>query len=591
MPQGCGPVVLLKGNLHRTRYQPGEQLKCTVVVSCVDNNSLLLGKVSNPKRREQDLHPYNPSIVDATASPPADPGSPSVDSAKINVLSCTAQFVGVCVLDSSRMVLPKEDGLKEHIADTPSTSSWWGSLFGHSGAQDQIGDINPSQRKDIDLQLEVVSPSSVCQTDATTSLTNSPPISLMPTSANNSGAGDGDLWGCLQLRVGEAHSGMFTLTIPTHLPPSLRTSLVRYLYGVHVSCSYRHPGSKVTQIVNLRLPLRMYTPAAVLYVLRPPFESHSTGFDFDIKTYVTRGDITAGILQLPLVEAPFAPHLIVGRAPREAPPPLGLLETIADGTFTVEIGFRTRCAAVALAQPTQSTHLVEIARVPSSSFRGDTLLEGGPSDYILRCILFQDTMAVGGILRGILICPTLGNILPPYNKADIAAHVLIELEMLELAPKSHFKPGTSMVPQMTDTSTGYLVVSCTTVEEMDFYISHCTESVPFEVPLTHAKVQQSTQTSHISLEWRLRISVESVNLGRVLEVTNCAAGHSQPLKDSSAKISIPLTSPACEVAVGCQEFPTTNRRVGQTAVVGLRVVAPPSVQSTGPIGPYIYNLS
>ena len=142
---------------------------------------------------------------------------------------------------------------------------------------------------------------------------------------------------------------------------------------------------------------------------------------------------------------------------------------------------------------------VHLSLLPAS----DPLAE---ADYPVRVTLWGTTVRLGDQLRGVFRCslPQPSSSSHPSQDDSVCFRAIVTLETIEAAPRAFFRQG-SVIPKDSEDAAGFIAANCAAVEEQEFYLSHSASQLPFAMPLTGPRCQQTSRTDVVSNQWRLRI--------------------------------------------------------------------------------------
>lgn len=206
MPYHC----VLKAQLHRPRYIPGDVVKASFTVLCTDRIT------ASDRRKGGGLVPFvddlsrleeRPATLDARGTP------------AVTVIRVAAQFVGSRVTDKSRI---KSAGLDEDESFVQLVASP-DALPGHE------------------------EPHCIFTSGVAAPIQNQP------------------------MQLHQHASACISCALPPSLPPSYRGQCARFYYGIYFSCIWESGGQ--TSVTTLRVPIRVTSPIAAITTLRAPYAS------------------------------------------------------------------------------------------------------------------------------------------------------------------------------------------------------------------------------------------------------------------------------------------------------------------------------
>lgn len=464
--------VCLQGQLHRSRYEAGSSLKCFLYAECTDKAM---------KGLDRGI-PYEPSQLSpsarATSWCAATSGAYSSDSPLVVITCMTVEVVGVCTTDLNRIACPvgifANSAHFDQQAPTDTKPKGLRALFGWASKPSPTAASvdTPTASTPTSLQRHFTAN----KNEEAHAIFVTPPAVV---------ASD------VSLRLFETCTAVLTCQIPPNIPPSFAGYCARYSYSVMVTCEYETFGQRRRTI--LKMPIRVDSPSAAVVLIRSPYvqggwpvDGHreETDFNFDLK-HTFSVTTAADTLKPSLVLAPPTADQLLSEERQVPQARVGGINRLAPRPYEVGV------PAPALVGPSPQPCLIRCGTAEAIS-------APQPNPFAIRVLLWDTSVNLGDQIRGVIIGTT------EPESAEVCLRVVATVEATEAAPKLLFRSG-SVIPRESEDEESFVVAHCSTLEEFEFYLPYAGAQVPFNIPLTTGRAQQTMRTDIVSNQWRLRL--------------------------------------------------------------------------------------
>ena len=481
-------TLTVKAQLHRAYYVPGDTVKCCFHLLNTDRHESLVDETG---RWDDDLRTAR--LVGTTIADCAP---------AIRIVSIRLQLLGTSAIDTTRL---SEAAFSKttRFADEAAASGDW--ILTESLTDSPSSLATAASCAHNFYATPIVEPTSQTVTSALRSSSNNDSnggASPGGASATRSGSTPVSTESHV-LQVSERLSGAVTTKLPQGLPPTHKGQNVRYEYAFHISIVWAvasgdgKEGEK--QLTVLRVPVKLYSPAATITVLRSPFAT------------------------LRLMNDPSATQAVL--MPTQSSP--AFASPLSDALMTKD------AVSAALINDPGRHYVAEAAKAQLQRL-------SSPSEYLIRHHQVPVTTLFLSAHAATLGSSILGTFTQVPNSDWVCGRVTAGMEMYERVPKKLFHKN-AIIPKRTNTHLGAspshgrtegsfstysidwmdhapeglavsredpeeeLIVSHSkVVEELEWFTGQAVE-MPFTLSFTPAKYCCSFHTESVSVTWMLRL--------------------------------------------------------------------------------------